>query len=432
MTPGTDAVEVAPAAASAHAWTAWSVVAAFGAYFCMYAFRQPFKAGDWAEPVVAGVQFKTILVTSQVLGYMLSKFAGIKVVAEMPPSRRAPMILVLIGIAEVALLLFAVVPAPWSALCLFLNGLPLGMVFGLVLGFLEGRRQTEILTAGLCASFILADGVTQSIGAGLLQRGVIPEWMPFTTGVLATPALLLFVWMLARIPPQSRVDIAARATRSTMDGTERRVLYARYALGLSVLVGMYLLVTILRTMRSDFNRQIWQGMGAADVADYFAYSETCVMLGVVAVSGATVMIRDNRRAFFVSLLTCMTGFLLIVATLLALDWGMLSPFAFMVAIGLGLYLPYVAIHTTVFERFLAMTRDRGTICFLMYVADAFGYLGYVAVMLSQHLVAETNNMLDYFIGACWIVASLSLAGMVVAWRYFVRCCRAAHHAEAAR
>jgi Family of unknown function (DUF5690) len=36
------------------------------------------------------------------------------------------------------------------------------MVFGLILGFLEGRRHTEALTAGLCASFILADGTSKS------------------------------------------------------------------------------------------------------------------------------------------------------------------------------------------------------------------------------------------------------------------------------
>ena len=57
---------------------------------------------------------------------------------------------------EVALLLFALVPAPYNFGCLFLNGLPLGMVFGLVLSFLEGRRLTEALAAGLCASFIVA------------------------------------------------------------------------------------------------------------------------------------------------------------------------------------------------------------------------------------------------------------------------------------
>jgi hypothetical protein len=406
-------------------WAAWSVVAAFGTYFCMYAFRKPFAAAIYEDAAVAGIDFKTLLVVSQVGGYMVSKFIGIKVVAEMPPRLRARSILVLIGIAELALLLFGIVPAPWSAACLFFNGLPLGMVFGLVLGFLEGRRQTEILTAGLCASFILADGVTKSLGAALLTMGVPTHWMPFAAGLVAAPLLLLFVGMLARIPAPNDDDIAARAPRATMDRSDRLFLLGRYASGLFVLVGMYLLITIVRSMRSDFAAEIWQGLGEPAAPGLFTYSEIHVALGVVIAGGATVLIVDNRLAFFASLAICGAGFAMIVAALVGRGIGALSPFAFMVLVGLGLYLPYVAVHTTVFERLLAMTRNRGTIGFLMYVADAFGYLGYVAVMLCKHLLTAPENLLGYFLAACWCAAGLSLLGLVYVWNYFARKCPAA-------
>lgn len=150
------------------------MVAAFGTYFCMYGFRKPFTtiADEPGQVLVWGLSFKVVLVISQTLGYMLSKFIGIKVISEMPRQRRAAAILVLIGCAELALLGFGLLPRPWSAVCLFLNGLPLGMVFGLVLGFLEGRRATEALAAGLCTSFILADGMTKSVGSWLLAQQV--------------------------------------------------------------------------------------------------------------------------------------------------------------------------------------------------------------------------------------------------------------------
>ena len=115
------------------------------------------------------IGFKLLLIASQVAGYTLSKFLGIKFVSEMPASRRAVTILLLIGWAELALLLFALAPMPVKPLMLFLNGLPLGMVFGLVLAFLEGRRATEALTAGLCASFIVASGVVKSVGKSLID-----------------------------------------------------------------------------------------------------------------------------------------------------------------------------------------------------------------------------------------------------------------------
>ena len=36
--------------------SAWCVVAAFGAYFCMYAFRKPFTAGAYAELGLGNIQ----------------------------------------------------------------------------------------------------------------------------------------------------------------------------------------------------------------------------------------------------------------------------------------------------------------------------------------------------------------------------------------
>src|SRR5262245_56868162 len=82
--------------------SAWSVVAAFGTYLCMYAFRKPCTAAGYKDVVVAGMGFKAVLVTAQVLGYTLSKFLGIKVVAEVHPHRRAALLLGLIAAAEVA------------------------------------------------------------------------------------------------------------------------------------------------------------------------------------------------------------------------------------------------------------------------------------------------------------------------------------------
>lgn len=148
-------------------WTdsAWATAAAFGTYFCMYAFRKPFTAAEFEGSEVAGIDFKTVLVTAQVIGYTLSKFVGIRIVSEMPPRLRPLAIVLLILAAEVALVLAGATPRPWNAVWLFCNGLPLGMVFGLVLGCLEGRRVSEVLTAGLCASFIVADGAMKSVGA---------------------------------------------------------------------------------------------------------------------------------------------------------------------------------------------------------------------------------------------------------------------------
>jgi hypothetical protein len=398
----------------------WAITAAFGAYFCMYGFRKPFTAGGFAGGEYWGVDRKTLYVAAQVLGYTLSKFIGISVIAAMPPERRARWILILVGSAQAALLLFGLIPSPWNLIALFLNGLPLGMVFGLVLGFLEGRRTTELLAAGLCASFIVADGATKSAGSYLLEAGVPEGWMPFGAGCLFLPPLLLFVAMLRRIPRPDEGDVAQRAERSPMTRSDRRALVGRFLPGLVLIVAAYLLLTILRSIRADFAPEIWKGLGYRTAPEVFTQSEMVVAAGVMAMSALGIRIEGNRTAFFTSLGTCLGGFGVIGVSLGLLQAGWIGGFPFMVLIGLGLYIPYVIVQTTVFERLIAFTRARGNLGFLLYLADAYGYLGYVGVMLARGVLARQENMLGFFTGfSGWsaLVASVCLAG---AMGYFAR------------
>lgn len=400
---------------------AWAVTAAFGTYFCVYAFRKPFTAAAYSDSVWWGISLKSLLVSSQVLGYMLSKFIGIRVVAELHPSRRAAGILLLVGAAEMALVLFGLVPAPWNALCLFLNGLPLGIVFGLVLGQLEGRRETEALSAGLCASFILAGGVMKSAGSWLLEAGVSEAWMPAVAGGLFAIPLVLFTGMLARVPPPTADDEAARTARLPLDRNGRRTLAGRHFLGLLLIVAVYTIVTVLRSIRDDFAPELFRGLGEPASPGSYALADLVVALAMLALFGSGALVRDNRIAFFASLALCIAGFLLLAASVGAVRSGGLSAFGFMVACGVGLYIPYVAIHTMVFERLLAATRDAGNIGFLMYVADAFGYLGYVAVMLGRGWLGGRGpeSLAEFFVEFCLWSAVGSVALLVFAARYFI-------------
>ena len=107
---------------------AFAGMAAFSAYFAMYAFRRPFAAATFDH--VTGwnfaLDYKSALIIAQVFGYALSKLVGIKLISEMRAERRAVAIVGLVGISWLALVAFAVTPAPFSIILLFLNGLPLG------------------------------------------------------------------------------------------------------------------------------------------------------------------------------------------------------------------------------------------------------------------------------------------------------------------
>ncbi len=116
-------------------------LAAFGTYFCMYAFRKPFSVASFEGLTYFGINYKILLVIAQVVGYALSKFVGIKVISELRPNRRLHYLIALIALAEISLLLFALVPAPYNIAFMFLNGLPLGMIWGIVFPMWREERS---------------------------------------------------------------------------------------------------------------------------------------------------------------------------------------------------------------------------------------------------------------------------------------------------
>ena len=121
-------LESAPAAV----FTLYASAAAFLTYFFMFAFRKPFAAAQYEGLKFLGaeVDLKTALVISQILGYTLAKYAGIKFCSEMTRARRALALVACILVAEAALVLFGALPDDLKVVAIFINGIPLGMVWG--------------------------------------------------------------------------------------------------------------------------------------------------------------------------------------------------------------------------------------------------------------------------------------------------------------
>ncbi|MDN5283832.1 MAG: hypothetical protein JWR38_106 [Mucilaginibacter sp.] len=396
---------------------AWSLIAAFGTYFCMYGYRKPYTAAAFADAGLWGLSYKFGMIIAQTAGYVLAKWIGIKFVSEIKPGKRIGAIIILIGFAEAMLLLFAVVPRPWNLVCMLLNGLPLGVIFGLVLSFLEGRRQTEFLIAGLCASFILSDGVSKSVGALLLMINVGENWMPFVAGLVFLLPTSLFIAMLASIPQPTATDISSRSAREPMTTADRWRFFNKYAPGLIAIIAIYLFVTLLRSVRADFAVELWNGLGYKQTPELFTTSELIVSFGVILITGLAVLIKNHYQAFRFSMLTSFIGFLILLLSIVGLYNG-LGKFTFMVLIGLGVYVPYVAVHAVIFERLIAITRERATVSFLMYVVDSVGYTGYIGLMLLRYFSHTGDSILSLFLKICFSLAVAGMLLMLFCYLYF--------------
>lgn len=405
-------------------FVAFAMAAAFSTYFSMYAFRKPFAAGTYAEvdavvlPVVGAVAYKTVLLITQVLGYCTSKFLGIKVISEMPPGRRALSLLACIGVAWGALLLFAVVPPPYNVPFLFLNGLPLGMVWGLVFGFLEGRRVSEALGAGLSSSYIVASGAVKSIGRWLVvDLGVSEFWMPFVVGALFALPMIFFVFLLGCLPPPSAEDEAARSPRVPMDAAARRSFFLGYLPGLLPLTALYVALTAYRDIRDNFAVELWSALGKEEPA-IIGIAELPVAFGVMVALGLLLLIKDNRTALVLVHAFMAVGTALVGGLTLAHEAQLIGPEAWMIGVGFGLYLAYVPYGCVLFDRLLAAVGAVGTAGFLIYVTDAFGYLGSVLLMLYKDLGAAEISWLQFFTTFSYGISVLCTALFLISMGYF--------------
>ncbi len=177
-------------------------------------------------------------------------------------------------------------------------------------------------------------------------------------------------------------------------------------------------LTIIRTVRDDFGVEIWRGMGVTKTPSIFATTETIVAICVTALNALAICIIGNLKAIRVTVVLMCAAFALVAASVLLQSTKFFGPFGFMVACGIGLYVPYVAFHTTVFERLIAASRYPANLGFLMYLADALGYLGYATVMIFRAADQSPGAILPFFRTAMMIVAALSIVGLLTAMMYF--------------
>lgn len=399
----------------------YAMIAAFSTYACMYVYRRAYTAAGFEGVEFMGLELKTVLIISQVLGYMLSKFIGIKVVSEMTPEKRAKTIIWLILSAHFSLFLFWQIPLPYSILFLFLNGLPLGMIWGLVFSYLEGRRNTELLGAGLSVSFIVASGMSRSAGTFvMLEWGVSEFAMPFITGLIFVLPLIFFVWMLNQIPPPTAADEEQRVKRVPMNRNERWAFFRQYALGITVLTLGYMGLTAYRDLRDNYALEIVTAIGYVDDASIFTRTEVPIALIVLIVMASIMLIKNNKKALMVNHYIIAFGFSLIGISTLLFQNEFITGYWWMVLVGLGSYLGYVPFNCILFDRFIATFRTMANAGFLIYIADSFGYLSSVGVLLYKNFSQADISWYHFFLNFSYFTCFLGLFLTACSFIYFLR------------
>lgn len=394
---------------------------AFFAYICVFAFRKPFTVATFPGETFGGITYQTSLIISQVIGYMLSKFVGIRFISALRRTGRWMTALVLVGSAWISLLLFAILPLWAGIICFFVNGFMLGFMWGVVFSFAEGRRSTDFIGSVLAVSFVFAGGFTRSVAKWLMtEHGVTARWMPFMTGLVFALPLIFFFFLLEKAPHPDKDDMKEREERVSMTRDDRKMIVSQFGAGLFAICLIYTLLTVMRDIRDNYMGNMWAELGYQESASVFTRSETRITLIILAIMSLIVLIRKNFSAFRVIHFIILGGFLLSgISSLLFVHYN-LEGSIWMQATGLGLYMAYIPFNAIFFERMIAAFRLRGNVGFLIYITDAFGYLGSVMVMLFKESLKLDIRWTSYFSNVVLVLSVVGVLGTLYAFFYFNR------------
>ncbi len=396
-----------------------AAIVSFLAYTSVYGFRKGFAVCGFEGMAYAGISYKVWLVISQVVGYACSKFYGIRFISELKRFGRGKMILILVGISWTGLLLFAIIPAPWNIACMLINGFPLGMIWGIIFSYIEGRRATDFIGAALSVSFIFSSGfVKTTAGFIRLELGVSEFWIPFVTGLVFALPLILTVYLLEKIPAPTDADIENRSIREPMTADKRKEFVKMFLPGLIASIGIYVFATVFRDIRDNFMADMWKENGYGNQPALFTQTETPVTVMLLILMGSMILVRNNIKALVYTHYIIIAGFLITGCTSILFLQGQITAFWWLTLVGLGLYTAYIPFNCIFFERLIASFKFPGNVGFLIYVADSFGYLGSVGVLITKEVLKIKMQWTSFYSHSVVILSILGIAGAILSLIYF--------------
>ena len=399
--------------------TVLAAMIAFLAYSSVYAYRKPFTVALFEGVGFWGISYQTLLIISQVVGYMLSKFYGIRFIAELKRFGRWKTGLILVGTAWLSLLFFAIAPPPFGMIFLFINGFVLGFLWGIIFSYVEGRLGTDFIGSVMAVSFIFAGGFTRSVAKWLMiDWSVSEQWMPFITGLLFALPLAVLFYLLEKIPAPDESDTRERTVRVPMPAANRKRFMRSFGTGIVIITVTYTVLTVIRDLRDNYMANMWNELGYGHDAGIFARTETFTSVIVLSVMALLVLIRKNINAFRTVHLVIAGGFALAGMSSWLFASGIMGGALWMQLVGMGLYMAYIPFNCIFFERLIATFRVAGNVGFLIYIADAYGYLGSVIIMLLKSFGDFDIQWTVFYSNGVIIFSVVGVVGTLVSLYWF--------------
>ncbi|MBC7643370.1 MAG: hypothetical protein H7174_13725 [Flavobacterium sp.] len=178
-------------------------------------------------------------------------------------------------------------------------------------------------------------------------------------------------------------------------------------------------MTILRDVRDNFGVEIWREMGVVD-ASIFTKTESLIGLVICILTALMYFVKDHKMAFYLSHLMILVGCLIILISTISFQNYAINSFGWTVFLGIGLYMAYVPYNGMLFDRLLAVLKEKANVGFLFYLADFSGYLATVFILIYQNFGTQKTSWLSFLTDLAQILPIVCIISITVSFFYFNR------------
>jgi hypothetical protein len=204
--------------------------------------------------------------------------------------------------------------------------------------------------------------------------------------------MVLFVLILECLPRPTTEDRKIRSERKPMTATDRNNFIRAFFPGIALTLLVYIPLTVVRDIRDNFEVEIWRDLGI-NAANIYTAIDSGIALVVLLALSLLILIKNNFNAFKIIHVMIIAGCAIAGLSTFLFEHHFISGIHWMVLAGMGLYFGYIPYNAIFFERMLATFKGKGNVGFVMYIADAAGYLGSVGVLLLKEF--GNNNGLHW-------------------------------------
>jgi hypothetical protein len=110
--------------------------------------------------------------------------------------------------------------------------------------------------------------------------------------------------------------------------------------GLSVIIFVYVLLTVLRDFRDNFANELWTELGYGNQASIFTNTEVIISVFVLVFMSLLILLKENIRAFLLNHYIIASGFVLMLTAILLFVYHQIAPVLWMTMVGAGMTLSF--------------------------------------------------------------------------------------------